>query len=82
METEWNGKWCKNEWKMDQKCQLWTTLIYLAVYMSYSTLPKSGQRHIGTLSMAGPGPVGPRVSPVQPYEGQGQGQMLMPSWPS
>ena len=28
METKWNGKWFKNEWKMDQKCQLWTTLIY------------------------------------------------------
>ena len=27
METKWNGKWFKNEWKMDQKCQLWTTLI-------------------------------------------------------
>ena len=27
-----NGKWIKNEWKMDQKCQLWTTLI-LAYYI-------------------------------------------------
>ena len=27
METKWNGKWFKNEWKMDQKCQLWTTLL-------------------------------------------------------
>ena len=27
METKWNGKWMKNEWKMDQKCQLWMTLI-------------------------------------------------------
>ena len=27
METKWNGKWFKNEWKMDWKCQLWTTLL-------------------------------------------------------
>ena len=29
METKWNGKWLKNDWKMDQKCQLWTTLIFI-----------------------------------------------------
>ena len=27
METKWNGKWLKNNWKMDQKCQLWTSLL-------------------------------------------------------
>ena len=27
METKWNGKWFKNERKMNRKCQLWTTLI-------------------------------------------------------
>ena len=28
MEWKWNGKWWENEWKMNQKCQLWTTLLY------------------------------------------------------
>ena len=27
MERKRNGKWLKNDWKMDQKCQLWTTLL-------------------------------------------------------
>ena len=28
METKWNEKWCKNECEMNQKCHLWTTLMF------------------------------------------------------
>jgi hypothetical protein len=35
MVTKWNGKWFKNEWKMNQKCQLWTTLITLSISLCH-----------------------------------------------
>ena len=38
METKWNGKWMKNEWKMDQKCQLWTTLICYSFHFQHSAM--------------------------------------------
>ena len=35
MESKWNAKWLKNEWKMSQKCQLWTTLNVINMWLHY-----------------------------------------------